>query len=145
MIVYELPLPPSVNAMFANRGVKGAFNVGKESVGIGRAPAPQRGRTITGDYKSWRRQANAQLMTQCPLKTVLGPVDIRITITERACGDLDNRCKAILDFIVHHKIIEDDCRSIVRSIFLQWGDVEGARVEIAKVGDWIARKLRSAA
>lgn len=123
MIVYDLPLPPSVNAMFASRGVKGAA---KEAV------KARRGRVKTGAYHSWSKQAGLAVMCQGPLKTHSGACHIRIVVSDRACGDLDNRCKAVLDFLVHHKIIKNDDKTIVRKILLEWGPVDGARVEITQ-------------
>lgn len=117
MIIYELPLPPSVNAMFANR-----------SVGKQRA----RGRIRTEAYRKWREQAGLHILCQGPLRKMAGSVNLRITISDGASGDIDNRCKAVLDFLVHHGIIEGDHKKIVRKILLEWGDVEGARVEITE-------------
>lgn len=122
MIVYELPLPPSTNNLFSS-------NNGKRYVG--------------GKYKEWRKQADALVMSQGKLRTIEGPVAICIVIRDGAGGDLDNRCKAVLDYLVHHKIIEDDNGKIVRSIYLTFGQVDGARVEICRPEvkpDWIQRR-----
>lgn len=130
VIIYQLPLPPSVNAMFANvmpfKNAKGKTKV--------------TGRVKTDAYRAWRRQAGLHVVCQGPLRKISGPVAIRIIISDQACGDLDNRCKAILDFLVHHKIIEDDKKDIVRKILLEWGDVEGAQVEISEQVDWTGRR-----
>lgn len=138
MLIYSLPLPPSVNAMFANRGVNGVFGEAKKSGRIGQQR--QRGRIVTSAYRAWRHQAGMHLLVQGPLRKIAGPVAVRIIISDKACGDLDNRCKAVLDLLVHHEIIEDDCRSIVRKILLEWGDVEGAQVEITEQPDWTERR-----
>jgi Holliday junction resolvase RusA-like endonuclease len=138
MISYDLPLPPSVNSMFANRGVKGAFDEARKANRIGQArPA---GRVKTASYREWRRQAGLHLLMQGPLQRIAGPVCIHVTITDRACGDLDNRLKAVLDLLVKHQIIEDDKKDIVRSIYMEWGDVSGARIEITPATDWVTRK-----
>lgn len=122
MIIYQLPMPPSVNAMFANRAGNG------------------RGRITTRKYNEWRRQAGLQIMGQGPLRKISGPVAIRLIISDSTRGDIDNRCKAVLDLLVSHKIIEDDSKRIVRKILLEWGDVEGAQVEISEQPDWTERR-----
>lgn len=121
MIMYELPLPPSVNNLFSS-------NNGRRFVGA--------------KYKEWRRQADKFLMAQGKLRTMQGPVSIGIVIRDEGTGDLDNRCKAILDFLVHHQIIEDDNRKIVREISLKWGDVDGAVVQIFRPSDWTVRNIK---
>ena len=109
MIVYELPLPPSTNRLHFGKG----------------EDAHRR-----GNYNTWRKVADRALMAQGRLKVHCGPCFITITIAESARGDLDNRCKSTLDYLVHHGIIEADDKRIVREIRLKWGDVPGARVEI---------------
>lgn len=122
MIVYDLPLPPSTNNLF--------------STGLGRK------RYVSAKYNTWRKDADRFLMAQGRLEVISGPVQVRITIRDDVHRDLDNCCKAILDFLVSHGIIEDDRREIVRSIFLTWGKVSGARVEICRYGDaeWVVRR-----
>lgn len=121
MIIYQLPLPPSVNAMFAN-----LLN------GRGKRP----GRVKTSEYRDWCRRAGIHMLLQGPLRKITGPVAIRIIVSENARGDLDNRTKSVLDLLVHHQIIEDDSKRIVRKLLLEWGDVEGAQVEITEQPDW---------
>lgn len=109
MIVFDLPLPPSTNRLHFGKG----------------EDAHRR-----GNYNTWRKRADQMLLAQGRLKVHCGPCKITITINEKAQGDLDNRCKSTLDYLVHHGIIENDNKRIVRRIELQWGPVEGARVEI---------------
>jgi Holliday junction resolvase RusA-like endonuclease len=124
MIIYDLPLPPSVNGMFCNGAAGGKF-----------------GRVKTATYREWKRQAGLHMLVQGPLKKIAGPVNVSITISDRAAGDLDNRLKAILDLMVTHTVIEDDKKDIVRSIHMKWGEVEGARVEISAAdAPWITRR-----
>jgi Holliday junction resolvase RusA-like endonuclease len=121
MIIYELPIPPSTNNLFPTQSSSNR-------------------RYVSREYRQWRGDAGRMMMAQGPLKTLSGPVIVAITIRDEGPGDLDNRCKAILDFLVHHGVIEDDNRKIVRAINLSWGEVEGARVEISAAPEFVTRR-----
>lgn len=110
MIRIDLPKPPSVNALYAN--VQG------------------RGRVKTAVYKSWLRAAGWQLLSQRPPK-VTGRVKLKYLIEDIGRVDLPNHEKALTDFLVSQRIIEDDNRSIVRGVYLDWStEVAGCRVII---------------
>lgn len=90
-VLLSLPIPPSVNAMFRN--VRG------------------RGRVKSKIYKDWLKQADLYLLTQKPIPKILGPYKISISMPP-ARGDLDNRQKALIDYLVSRGITDDDryCR-----------------------------------
>ncbi len=110
----HLPYPPTTNHLFANK--------------------PGGGRFASKAYQTWIRAAEGELWTQ-PRKPVHGPVQIRIALAEpretAVRQDLDNRLKALLDFLVRYELIDGDHHKVVRRIEAQWGGVEkGAIVEV---------------
>jgi Holliday junction resolvase RusA-like endonuclease len=114
MSTFILPMPPSVNGLWAN---------GKH----GR-------RYRTQLYDSWIYEAGAEIMRQRPKKHV-GPVVLSYEVQEPAGKrkyDLGNREKAVTDLLVSHQIIQADDNTIVREIKLKWApDINGVRVTIA--------------
>jgi Holliday junction resolvase RusA-like endonuclease len=114
MSSFILPMPPSVNGLWAN---------GKH----GRRFRTQR-------YDSWIYEAGAEIMRQRPAKYV-GPVILSYEVQEPAGKlkyDLGNREKALTDLLVSHGIIQADDNTIVREIKLKWAaDVHGVRVTVA--------------
>lgn len=111
---FTLPMPPSVNGLWAN---------GKH----GRRFRTQR-------YDTWIYEAGAEIMRQRPKKHV-GPVILTYEVQEPAGKlkfDLGNREKALTDLLVSHGIIHADDNTIVREIKLKWAtDVAGVRVTVA--------------
>jgi Holliday junction resolvase RusA-like endonuclease len=114
MSTFILPMPPSVNGLWAN---------GKHGK-----------RYRTQIYDSWIYEAGAEIMRQRPKKHV-GPVVLSYEVQEPAGKrkyDLGNREKAVTDLLVSHQIIQADDNTIVREIKLKWAsDVEGVRVTVA--------------
>lgn len=109
-MIYNLPLPPSTNALF--------FNL------------PGGGRAKTKAYTNWIRDARWALLAQ-RARPVAGMVRVAIELTDKARIDLDNAVKATMDALVAHGIIEDDRKKFVRAISLEWSsEVEGVRVTI---------------
>lgn len=96
-----IPAPPSVNKLFKN--------------------LPGRGRAKTKDYRDWVMEAAVELRGQ-GAKRVSGPVVIMISVQrDHAAADIDNRVKALMDFLVQpglHKsarsngLIDDDSKVI---------------------------------
>lgn len=110
-----IPVPPSVNALYRN--------------------VPGRGRVKTGAYKDWAGNAGWVLKSQAPV-----PVPGRVVIVlgiERssAASDIDNRCKAILDLLVTHKVIKDD--KYVTALAVAWAPkgTDQARVAVMPAHD----------
>lgn len=109
-MTYDLPLPISVNALFANR----------EGVG----------RIKTSRYKAWVHQAGLSLLAQRS-RPVGCPVNIEILVSEKSRCDLDNCAKCVCDVLVYRGILEDDRKKFLRAITLRWSsDVDGMRVII---------------
>lgn len=93
-IVLELPLPPSVNAAFANR---------RRGKG--------RGRIKTRAYRSWIDQADRHLLMQkrgLPREPILGQLRLEINVPASMRGDISNRIKLVEDFLVSRDITADD-------------------------------------
>lgn len=111
-VVILLPLPTSVNAMFADGRTR---------------------RVQSKKYKAWITEAGWDLARQRPCKCP-GRVALLIEVREpptRRAEDLDNRTKAVLDLLVEHRVIADDSQHIIRRIVLEWsGQVEGVRITI---------------
>lgn len=86
-----LPLPPSLNAAYANRslGTKG------------------KGRFSTEAHADWVREAG-WMLNAAKVRPVSGRYSIRIAVNDKMRGDIDNRCKPILDLLVKHGITPDD-------------------------------------
>lgn len=97
MIRLSLPIPPSVNALFANNYGRG-----------------RKGRRPTPEYTAWRWHAlvalREQLVTPAEGKTPLvdGPYKLRLFLPRAMRGDISNRIKAAEDFLVAHRITSDD-------------------------------------
>ena len=86
--ILELPVPPSVNAMYRN-------SVGK-------------GRVETQMYKDWKGHAGWRLRLQKP-EPIHGYVVILINIERpNVASDVDNRIKALFDLLVTYGVITDD-------------------------------------
>lgn len=116
MSTFILPLPPSVNGLWANSKHGGRFR--------------------TQRYDSWIYEAGAEIMRQRPKKHI-GPVVLSYEVEEPAGKrkfDLGNREKALTDLLVSHGIIQADDNTIVREIKLKWApDISGVRVTILPV------------
>ena len=100
MLSLRLPRPPSINSMYAtNWKTKQRFKSKK--------------------YGAWIKEAQSVLLAQMPVELFLGEVtiDIFVSRTNRK-EDISNRIKAVEDFLVSAKIIQDD--SYVTSISCSW-------------------------
>lgn len=95
-----LPLPPSVNAAYAN--------------------APGKGRVKTKAYRRWTAAALAELWQQKPaggFPAFDGAFSVHIAVPLNMRGDIDNRIKAALDFLKKPAcIISDDKHAVGASI-----------------------------
>jgi len=98
-IVVELPLPPSINALW--RSSRGRVHRSRR-------------------YLSWLKEAGWELVLQKP-KRIAGPVAIAVAAgrPDRRKRDLDNiATKAVLDLLTAHGIVADD--SMVVKIAASW-------------------------
>ena len=95
----ELPLPPSINAAYANGGNK-------------------RGRHKTPAYKAW--EALAGLCVKDRHRVGYGPYSLHIAVRrpDKRRRDLGNLEKCLSDFLVAHGVVKDDC--LAERITLQW-------------------------
>jgi Holliday junction resolvase RusA-like endonuclease len=111
MLELTLPRPPSVNGMYAtNFKTKRRFKSKK--------------------YSEWLLASEAALMTQ-RLEGFLGPIQVDIAVgkQDKRKEDISNRIKAVEDFLVSHKIIEDD--SLITRVSAWWDKkIEGCLVII---------------
>lgn len=88
-MVLRLPIPPSVNALYANvRHV---------------------GRVKTRAYRDWLLQADGYyLMQKRGLTPLEGKYSFIMRVPANMRGDVDGRLKAILDFLVSRNLTSDD-------------------------------------
>ena len=92
-MIIRLPVPPSTNALYANR---------KRGKGYGRIK--------TGGYRQWLADADSWLLAQwhaLPTHSVSGSCSIAIRVP-KVRGDISNRIKAAEDFLVSRLITSDD-------------------------------------
>lgn len=95
----DLPLPPSVNALYRN--------------------VPGRGRVKTGVYKTWRAAAVGYAWRQEPVggfPRFERDFEIVILVPANMQGDVDNRAKASLDVLKDWLIIPDDRHAVAVTI-----------------------------
>lgn len=113
MSTFILPMPPSVNGLWANGKYGGRFQ--------------------TQRYRDWIDHAGIEILRQRPAKHT-GPVVLVYEVGEPKGNrkyDLDNRWKPVSDLLVKHGIIQADDNSVVREILMKWApDIEGVRVTI---------------
>lgn len=105
MIEIRLPLPPSVNALYANANTRGRAQKGK-----GRYPTPA--------YKRWLAEADAAMMQQKP-RPVVGEYDLWLYLEwpDNRARDLGNYEKAVSDFLVSRELVEDDSKCQAMHIY----------------------------
>jgi len=125
-----LPVPPSVNALFANRNQK---DPEAPRFGFGPAPKRKRGRKITPAYAAWKHLAIIAVNQQT-WKPIGGRVQITITVCEhQSKADIDNLAKAPIDLMVQMGVIEEDRGAVVRRVITEWGDAPGVRLHLEPV------------
>ena len=92
MLTIKLPVAPSVNAAFFNRkGGKGY------------------GRIKSAKYRAWLKDADAHYMLQKKdVVPIRGPYICGMIFPRKLKGDLDNRVKLILDWLVSRELTSDD-------------------------------------
>jgi Holliday junction resolvase RusA-like endonuclease len=67
------------------------------------------GRYKTAAYRDWTRRADALLLTQKrSLVKFTGELEVHIRLPKGTRGDVDNRIKAISDFLVSREVTGDD-------------------------------------
>ena len=87
-LTINLPLPPSVNALYWNKKGKG--------------------RIKTKTYKAWLSEADVWMLPQMRfIAPVTGPCEVKILLP-KVRGDISNRIKAVEDYLVSREITGDD-------------------------------------
>lgn len=86
-----LPMPPTVNNLFAN--------------------VPKRGRVPSKEYMAWRREADALYLSQRKPEPVSGPFRFLLEMQrpDKRRRDASNYIKASEDHIVRLGLVRDDC------------------------------------
>jgi Holliday junction resolvase RusA-like endonuclease len=122
MITLKLPVPPSLNNMFPSKRGKKTVAVPGNGVRLTReayrdavtaAETKGLGRTKSREYKDWIKRADAMFMMQRVadrknfVEGRLATFQVRIRVP-KIRGDIDNRIKAILDFLVRVGLTLDD-------------------------------------
>lgn len=92
-LTLKLPVPPSINAAYANQ----------------RKGWGGRGRYKTQKYKAWLSLADSYLYYYSrSTKGPSGPLSLHITLPSTMRGDITNRIKVVEDYLVSRKITADD-------------------------------------
>lgn len=110
--IIDLPLPPSVNHLFANAGKKG--------------------RVITPRYKAWRDEAGWSLLRQRP-GSVSGRYSLEVYIQADAKADLGNLEKALSDLLVSHRVVEDDIQAWAIHLYRDPRLTKGCRLVVRAI------------
>lgn len=102
MIVFTLPIPPSVNALY-----------------------PGKVRRYKSDaYKAWLKEAWAALLPEkSKITKVTAPCSVTYRLgffSDKRRRDLCNREKALSDFLVAEEVLEDDC--LIHRLVMEWAD-----------------------
>lgn len=110
VIVFDLPVPPSVNR-------------------TRRLDMTSLTRTNT-----WKRAADGFVLAQrrSQPRKIHGPFELLIVMSEAHTGiDLDNGVKALIDYLRRIDAIQEDAPKFLRKFTVEWGDApEGCRVHI---------------
>lgn len=115
----SLPMPPSVNHLYAN--------------------VPGKGRVKAERYRTWRNAAGWEIRRQIVGSRIPGPVSLTYTLEDGGSrADLGNHEKALTDLLVEMNVIDGDGPETVRAIKLQWGAVSGACVKVERFSDRLA-------
>lgn len=114
-----LPWPPSTNEIWRS-GNKRTFK--------------------SKTYRAWLEAAGVHLAAQRP-KPIEGPVDVCIRLRRgtKHRFDIDNHCKAILDLLVTHGLIQADHCFIIHSLFVAPDHSEGEPMAFVTINEAISR------
>jgi len=119
-IVVDLPFPPSTNRIWRVRGHR-----------VYRSK----------EYIEWCEAADMQIMAskQYPKRKINGPFEVHFAFKPGRAGmDLDNRLKAVLDYLQSRSIVADDkhCRRLTA----EWREQEmECRVTLRSLHDGVAQ------
>lgn len=109
MLTFQLPLPPSVNHLWATVGSR---------------------RVKTKHYKSWIDLATIGLLGARPHKKLWYPVEVEIRIWKckgfSTNRDIDNIIKPVLDVLVSEGVIDGDTLKYVRKVSAEYISIPGS-------------------
>lgn len=129
---FTIPMPPSVNALFAN--VSPAQRAAAAAQGK-KLP----GRMKTAAYRAWIKEAGWTIRAQRPLPTP-GRVEVGLSFERHSDrADVDGRIKATLDLMVTMGLIDDD-RHVMRLV-TEWTGAGGCVVDVRPWRDPTAMKM----
>lgn len=112
-VVINLPLPISVNKLWAGNG--------------------QGSMRTTARYKAWITEAGWALELQKP-GCVHGRYDMVLEVGRRDKSDLGNFEKGVSDLLQSHGVIQND--RLAETILIRWSDeIEGCRVLVSRVSE----------
>ena len=110
ILLTGLTVPPSLNHAYVN--------------------VPGLGRVASQRLTKWKKVCGWEIRAQRQ-QALRGPVHLAYTFAQSATkADLGNLEKAATDLLVELKLIDGDSKKTVRSIRLQWGDVQGMQIEV---------------
>lgn len=109
-IAFEIPLPPTVNNLYAN--------------------VPGKGRVKSETYRIWKNAAAWDMRLSGGTRTrtwhpIMGRVAVTLIVGRYCRGDIDNRAKGALDLLVDMAVIGDD--SQVERLTISRGGCEPKR------------------
>ena len=134
-LIIDLPYPPSVNKIW-----RSASALSQKRVYL--APS----------YLHWKKHADALLMSTrgWMVRKIAGPFSIDIDLCpppKQQRGDLDNRIKAVLDFLQRCTVISNDrhCQRLVAQWVEKSAAPQGCRVTLRPAPLTLNSVLRTAA
>jgi crossover junction endodeoxyribonuclease RusA len=104
-VVIDLPFPPSVNRLWRSRSTDGASQV-----------------YLSPSYVKWKKAADAMALGT-PFGFVPGAFEAAINVCPpkgKVRGDLDNRIKAVLDWLQRVGVVADDKHC--QRLMIEWVD-----------------------
>lgn len=56
-----------------------------------------------------------------PVRKILGAYELKIQVPESSRLDLDNHCKALIDYLVKREFVGGDSKRYLRRLIIEWG------------------------
>jgi hypothetical protein len=114
-ITLDLPVPPSVNRL--------------------RRMDPAGNRKRLEFYRAADHFLAAHGQRPFPVRVITDAYQLTIQIPEGLSGiDLDNHCKALIDYLVSREFVPDDAKKYLRRLVVEWGSPSPAcRISITRL------------
>jgi len=112
------------------------------TLNLPRPPSVNRTRKVDWKFakvhKAWILQADMQVMVEGGLRRLAkmpGKFEATLILDEGSCNlDLDNACKAVIDYARRLELIIDDDKRHMRRLTIEWGKAEhGCRLILRSV------------